>query len=287
MNHLWQHYFGLGLVEPVNDFGVQTPPPAHQQLLDWLATEFMARGWSLKAMHRLVVCSATYRQSSAARPDLQAIDPTNRLLARQRRLRVEAEIIRDVSLSAGGLLAPRLGGPSVYPYQPEGVLDGRAGKATWTISPGDDRFRRGLYTWTWRLTPHPLLPLFDAPDGSMACVRRDRSNTPVQALALLNDPTFVECARGLARRVISQAADDPARLALAFEICFSRGPAPEEAKVMLDLLREQRAQLEGAGDEARAIAGADLPAGADVVSYAAWTVVSRALLSLDEFVTRE
>ena len=123
---------------------VQTPAPVHQELLDWLATEFIARGWSVKAMHRLIVCSATYRQSSNARPELQAIDPANRLLARQRRLRVEAEIIRDLSLSAAGLLVPRLGGPGVYPYQPEGVLDGRAGKATWTTSAGDDRFRRGL-----------------------------------------------------------------------------------------------------------------------------------------------
>jgi mono/diheme cytochrome c family protein len=287
VNHLWQRYFGLGLVEPVNDFGVQTPAPLHQELLDWLATEFMARGWSSKAVHRLIVCSATYRQSSHARSDLQTIDPNNRLLARQRRLRVEAEIIRDLSLSAGGLLATRLGGPSVYPYQPEGILDDRATKAAWTVSPGDDRFRRGLYTWTWRLTPHPMLSLFDAPDASMACARRDRSNTPVQALTLLNDPTFVACARGLARRVIAEAGDDPARLDRAFQICLNRSPAADEAEVLLALLREQLAELKSEGDAASQIAGPDLPGGAEVSQYAAWTVVCRALSSLDEFVTRE
>lgn len=292
VNHLWQRYFGLGLVEPVNDFGVQTPAPVHQELLDWLATEFIARGWSVKAMHRLIVCSATYRQSSNARPELQAIDPANRLLARQRRLRVEAEIIRDLSLSAAGLLVPRLGGPGVYPYQPEGVLDGRAGKATWTTSAGDDRFRRGLYTWTWRLTPHPMLPLFDAPDATMACTRRDRSNTPVQALTLLNDPTFVECARALALRAIEASTaeseiGDRARLARAFAICLSREPADAEADELLRLLAEQRAELASGGEDARKIVGGEGPADERVVNHAAWTVVCRAILSLDEFVTRE
>ncbi len=291
VNHIWQRYFGLGLVEPVNDFGVQTPAPVQQELLDWLATEFIASRWSVKAMHRLIVCSATYRQSANARPQLQAIDPANRLLARQRRLRVEAEIIRDLSLSAGGLLAPRLGGPGVYPYQPEGVLDGRAGKATWTTSAGDDRFRRGLYTWTWRLTPHPMLPLFDAPDATMACTRRDRSNTPVQALTLLNDPTFVECARALALRAIEASTvetetGDRARLARAFAICLSRQPADAEADELLRLLAEQRAEL-ASGEDARKIVGGEGPADIGTVNHAAWTVVCRAILSLDEFVTRE
>ncbi|MEX0679181.1 MAG: DUF1549 and DUF1553 domain-containing protein [Pirellulales bacterium] len=287
VNRIWQRYFGSGLVETENDFGVQTPAPEHQDLLDWLACEFVARGWSLKAVHRLILCSATYRQSSHARPDLQAIDPTNRLLARQRRLRVEAEIIRDLALAAGGLLSLKIGGPSVFPYEPEGVLDGRATKATWTTSPGADRYRRGLYTWTWRLTPHPMLALFDAPDASMACTRRDRSNTPIQALTLLNDPTFVECARRLARRVLAQEAGDHRdRLARTYQICFSRDPRPDEADVLLRLLEVEISELRADADGARQIAG-ELPPEADAAELAAWTVVCRAILSLDEFVTRE
>jgi mono/diheme cytochrome c family protein len=288
VNRFWQRYFGQGLVEPANDFGVQTPAPVHQALLDFLATEFMACHWSTKAVHRLMVCSATYRQRSTARPDLQTLDPSDRLLARQRRLRVEAEIIRDLSLAAGGLLSTRLGGQSVFPYQPEGVLDDRATKATWTTSPGEDQFRRGLYTWTWRLTPHPMLSLFDAPDGSMACTRRDRSNTPVQALTLLNDPTFLECAQHLARRAIAQGAvDDRQRLDYVYQVCLSRAVQADEVETLLPLLHAQLSELQDHDDLARKIAGADLPVGAELVQHAAWTVVCRAILSLDEFVTRE
>jgi mono/diheme cytochrome c family protein len=287
VNRIWQRYFGRALVEPANNFGVQTPPPLHQQLLDWLACEFVERGWSTKAMHRLIVCSATYRQSSRTPAALQAVDPTNELLARQRRLRVEAEIVRDLALVAGGLLSTRLGGESVFPYQPEGVLDGRATKATWTMSAGGDRYRRGLYTWTWRLTPHPMLALFDAPDASMACTRRDRSNTPIQALTMLNDPTFVECAQHLAARVVDRdGQDDRQRLTLAYQVCFSRDPRPDEADLLLGLLADETTELRTDADAARKIAG-ELPPGADVARRAAWTVVCRTLLSLDEFVTRE
>lgn len=286
VNRIWQRYFGEGLVETANNFGVQTPEPVHRNLLDWLACEFVARGWSMKAVHRLIVCSATYRQSSHARPELEAVDPAGALVGRQRRLRVEAEIVRDAALVAAGLLSTKIGGESVFPYQPEGVLDGRATKATWTISPGDDRYRRGLYTWTWRLTPHPMLTLFDAPDASMACTRRDRSNTPIQALTLLNDPTFVECAQHLAGRVTAEASADPQRLDRAYRVALSREARPDEAEILLGLLNEQLAELRANVDEARQIAG-QVPEGADVVERAAWTVVCRAILSLDEFVTRE
>ncbi len=288
VNRIWQQYFGQGLVETANDFGVQTPAPMYQDLLDYLATQFVDVSWSVKAMHRLIVCSATYRQSSRARPELEAADPQNRLLARQRRLRVEAETVRDLSLAVGGLLSSKVGGPGVFPYQPEGVLDDRATKAVWTISPGEDRYRRGLYTWTWRLTPHPMLSLFDAPDASMACTRRDRSNTPVQALTLLNDPAFVECARGMARRVLeSSFVDDRERAAFAVRLCMSREPRADETDVLTRLVDAQRVELAAGGDEARKIAGADAPAGANLESFAAWTVVCRAILSLDEFLTRE
>jgi hypothetical protein len=287
VNRIWQHYFGRGIVETPDNFGVQTLAPLHLELLDWLATQFVARSWSVKAIHRLILCSATYRQSSRLRPELERVDPTNRLLAHQRRLRVEAEIIRDLSLDAGGLLSAKLGGPSVYPPQPPGALDGRAIPATWTTSPGQDRYRRGLYTWVWRLTPYPTLRLFDAPDAATACIRRERSNTPVQALTLLNDPTFVECARGLARRVTNKRSSDDESLNCAFQICLSRPMRPPEAKLLRTLLNEQLVELAADGNAARKIAGGNMPAGSDAVRQAAWTVVCRALLSLDEFMTRE
>ncbi len=287
VNRIWQHYFGQGIVETPDNFGVKTPAPVHQPLLDWLATEFAARSWSVKAMHRMIVCSATYRQSSRRRPELETVDPTNRLLARQRRLRVEAEVIRDLALDAGGLLSEKVGGPSVFPPQAAGVLDGRAVPATWTTSPGNDRHRRGMYTWVWRLTPYPTLRLFDAPDAATACTRRERSNTPVQALTLLNDPTFVECARGLAGKVIGANQSDDARLDWAFRTCLSRTPNPSEAHVLLRLLDEQSHELAADQDAARKIAGGELSHGSNLGQRAAWTVVCRALLSLDEFMTRE
>ena len=251
VNQLWQHYFGLGLVEPVNDFGVQTPAPLHQELLDWLATEFVERGWSVKAIHRLIVCSATYRQSSHAPANWTRSIPRIASWLVSDGCALRQKSFATSRFSAAGMLTPRVGGPSVFPYQPPGVLDDRATKATWNISPGDDRYRRGLYTWTWRLTPHPMLTLFDAPDASMACTRRDRSNTPVQALTLLNDPAFVECARGLARRVVNFSKDDAARLTRAYEICLSRAPAADEAEVLLALLREQLAELHADEKSAR------------------------------------
>jgi hypothetical protein len=287
VNRIWQHDFGRGIVETLDNFGVQTPGPVHQALLDWLATEFMARSWSVKALHRMIVCSATYRQSSRVRPDLERIDPANRFCARQRRLRVEAEIIRDIALQSGGLLSTKLRGPSVFPEQPAGVLDGRAVPATWDVSPGPDRYRRSLYTWIWRLTPYPMLRLFDAPDASAACTRRDRSDTPVQALTLLNDPTFLHSAQGLARHVVRQATGDKARLARAFRICLSRLPSKAEAEVLLRLQRVETAELSADRRIARKIAGDNVPPGTDVAQTAAWTVVARAILSLDEFITRE
>ncbi len=287
VNRIWQQYFGRGIVETADNFGVQTPPPLQRDLLDWLANEFVARSWSVKALHRMIVCSATYRQSARARPQVDSGDPTNLLLSHQRRLRVEAEVIRDLALDAGGLLSEKLEGPAVYPRQPPGVLDGRAVPATWTTSPGADRYRRGLYTWVWRLTPYPMLRLFDAPDGASACTRRDRSNTPVQALALLNDPTFFECAQGLARRAIRGGRSDEERLNYAFRICLSRPTRPPEAKMLLGLLNEQSIALATDTSAARKIAGGSVEAGSDAVQQAAWTVVCRVLLSLDEFMTRE
>lgn len=287
INRIWQQYFGRGIVETVDNFGVQTPPPLHRDLLDWLATEFVARSWSVKAMHRMILCSATYRQSSRTRPESDAIDPTNRLLSHQRRLRVEAEVMRDLSLDAGGLLSEKQCGPAVYPPQPPGVLDGRAVPATWTTSPGQDRYRRGLYTWVWRLTPYPTLRLFDAPDAASACTRRERSNTPAQALTLLNDPTFFECAQGLARRAIRSGRTDEERLDYAFRTCLSRPARPVETRLLLGFFKAQFSELASDQSAARKIAGESVAGESGLVQRAAWTVVCRTLLSLDEFMTRE
>src|SRR5438876_679388 len=211
VNRVWQQYFGKGIVETENDFGTQGSPPSHPELLDWLASELLepaadhaANRWSLKHLHRLIVTSAVYRQSSQARPDLRDIDPNNRLLARQSRLRLDAEIVRDACLASAGLLSSKMGGPSVNPPQPDGVMTLGQSKHPWKPSAGEDRYRRGIYTQFYRATPHPALNVFDAPDAFSACTRRLRSNTPLQALTLLNDRQFYELAQALAARVLRE-----------------------------------------------------------------------------------
>ena len=227
VNRVWQQYFGHGLVQTENDFGTQGSLPTHPELLDWLATELVAQKWSLKRLHRLIVTSATYRQASRIRPELASIDPNNKLLARQSRLRLDAEIVRDVGLSASGLLDTRVGGPSVFPPQPNGVMTLGQGKREWNPSSGKDRYRRGMYTFLWRATPHPALTVFDAPDAFSTCTRRLRSNTPLQALTLLNGEAYVEMAEALARRILNEApASDPARIELGFRLCLTRPPTP-------------------------------------------------------------
>jgi hypothetical protein len=276
VNRVWQHDFGTGLVATEDNFGLSGEPPSHPELLDWLASEFVAGGWSLKALHRRIVGSSVYRQSSRVRPELADIDPANRLLARQRRLRLEAEAIRDGALAVSGLLARKLGGPSVFPYQPQGILVGRATKADWVVSPGADRYRRGLYTHFWRLTPYPLLRLFDAPDSTSACTRRIRTNTPLQALSLLNDPTFAECASALADRLLAESpGNDRDRIRHAFCLCLGREPTREE-------LRKVEGYLGQADDPADSTG----PTNAPGRPYR-WLGLARALLNLDEFISRE
>ncbi len=274
VNRVWQQYFGRGLVETENDFGSQGTPPSHPELLDWLATELVARGWSQKALHRLIVTSATYRQSSRHRADLELADPVNRLLARQSRLRLDAELVRDASLAASGLLVPTLGGPPVFPPQPDGVMSLGQVKREWKPSTGPDRHRRGLYTHFWRATPHPALAVFDAADGFSACTRRLRSNTPLQALTLLNDQQFFEFAGGLADRVRREApaADLQARIEFAFRCCLARSPTAFETERLAALHRQQFAAAEGTDDER---------------DRAAWLAIARVLLNLDETITRE
>ncbi len=239
VNRVWQQYFGRGIVETENDFGMQGTQPSHAELLDWLATEFIAKKWSLKELHRVIVTSATYRQSSSQRGDLREKDPNNYLLARQSRLRLDAEVVRDVCLSASGLLSQKLGGPPVYPPIPDGVMGQGQVKRVWTVSKGEDRYRRGLYTFVYRASPPPSLSVFDAPEGLSTCTRRIRSNTPLQALTLMNDGSFFEFATAL-EKIIKKDG-----LEAAFGRCTSRAPKADELAILkkLDSLNAARALL--------------------------------------------
>lgn len=238
-NRVWQAYFGRGLVETENDFGSQGTSPSHPELLDWLAVELVERGWSLKSLHRTIVLTRAYRRDSANRADLIEKDPDNRLLARQTRLRLDAELVRDSALLASGLLTHKVGGPPVYPPIPEGVMSLGQVKRAWNTSQGPDRTRRGLYTFTYRVTPPPAFAVFDAPDGLSTCTRRNRSNTPLQALTLLNDPAYFEAAQALAKVIEKEG------LATAFRRCTSRAPEAAELAVLtpLDRLSAARALL--------------------------------------------
>jgi mono/diheme cytochrome c family protein len=289
VNRIWQELFGTGLVRTSEDFGTQGETPSHPQLLDWLASEFMDRGWSMKQMVRLLVTSATYRQSSNTRKELEARDPENRLLARQSRLRLPAELVRDAALASAGLLNPEIGGKSVRPAQPAGVAElGYANSVKWMESTGMDRYRRGLYIHYQRTTPYPLLSNFDAPDSNTTCSRRRRSNTPLQALNLLNDPVFFEAAEALAVRVLNEApaGDLPQRLDYAFELCLGRAPKSSERDRLASYFEAEKAAYRA---DAKA-ADAMLPAVLEHVPSeegAAWVAVARVLLNLDEFITRE
>ncbi len=294
VNRVWQQYFGQGLVTTPEDFGVRSEAPSHPELLDWLAGEFVQSGWSLKGLHRVIVSSATYRQSSRVTPALLEKDAYNRLLARSPRLRVEAETIQDIALRASGLLSPKIGGPSVFPLLPEGVMSLSYGPIPWNISEGDDRYRRAMYTFWKRSVPYPALVTFDAPTAEQSCVRRMRSNTPLQALVTLNEPTFNQAARWLGYRALSEGGkNDDARLAFAFRVCTARQPDAKELKALRSLLTDARAEFAASAKDAATVAFADpknpvpLPAGANTVDLAAWSAVSRALLNLDETITKE
>ena len=239
VNRVWQQYFGRGIVETENDFGLQGSAPSHPELLDWLAVEFMDRGWSLKELHRLIITSHVYRQSSNDRLDIREKDRTNELLARQRRLRLDAEIVRDVSLASCGLLSSKIGGPPVFPPIPQGVMGLGQSNRAWNVSEGEDRYRRGLYTFVYRATPPPSLNVFDAPDGYSTCTRRVRSNTPLQALALMNDAAFFEFAQAMDKLIQKEG------LETAFRRCTSRTPSENELAVLqqLDTLSAARVLL--------------------------------------------
>ena len=289
VNHWWQHLFGRGLVATVEDFGVRGEQPSHPELLDWLADELLAQKWSRKELLRRIVTSATYRQSSRARPDLVERDPRNIWLARQSRFRLEAEVVRDLYLAASGLLNEQVGGPSIRPPLPAGVAElGYAGSIKWPETAGADKYRRGLYIFYQRTVPYPMLSTFDAPDSNVACVQRERSNTPLQALTLLNDPVFVECAQGLGRRMMTAVPDSAAgRIRYAFQVCLARLPAAEE-QARLEQLHEELLSLARANPEAAMkLAGPLTSMSVDASETAAAIAVARVLLNLDEFVVRE
>jgi hypothetical protein len=295
-----QAYFGQGLVTTPEDFGTRVENPSHPELLDWLACEFMdpqnatsqpAQPWSLKNLHRLIVNSATYRQASRVTPELYARDQYNRLLARGPRLRVEAEIVQDMALSLSGLLNPKIGGPSIYPPIPASVGDTVYGGFSWPETKGEDRYRRAMYTFAKRSLPFPSLTAFDAPSGETACPRRIRSNTPLQALTTLNERTFVEAAQAMARRIMNEGgADEKARAIFAFQLCTARKPTAPELNKLLEFWQEEYKYFEDRTLAAATVAVSDLakiPADYNMHKLAAWALVARGLLNLDETVTRE
>jgi hypothetical protein len=285
VNHIWSKLFGIGLVSTPDDFGATGEPPSHPELLDWLAFEFMRQGWSRKQLIKLIVTSATYKQSSLHRDDIVIIDPLNRLLSRQNRLRLDAEILRDSALAVSGLLKPTLGGPSFRPPLPEDVFDvGRS--SNWKASPGDEIYRRSLYIITLRSVLYPTLTTFDAPDAADACVRRERSNTPLQALTMMNDSVFVEAAQSLALRALRESNN---RLGNLFRLVLNREPRAEEFSRLRAFHAEQKARVLNGDAEALKALGTHERAvpPSEAVEAATLVAVARVLMNLDEFINRQ
>jgi hypothetical protein len=296
VNRYWQSYFGVGLVKTQEDFGVQGEPPVNPELLDWLATEFIRTGWNVKGMQRLIVTSATYRQSSKTTEALREKDPENRLLARGPRVRLQAELIRDTALAASGLLNDAIGGPSVMPYQPKGIWeelafgDGFSGQS-YEQSHGADLYRRGMYTLWKRTAPPASFATFDAPDREKCTARRAQTNTPLQALALLNDPTYVEASRALAQRALLEGGKDAnARIAYAFRLATARKPGKQEMKVLRALLDgrlEAYRQDRAAALKLLAVGESPRNPRLDVSELAAYTTVTSVIFNLDETITKD
>jgi uncharacterized protein DUF1553/uncharacterized protein DUF1549/concanavalin A-like lectin/glucanase superfamily protein/cytochrome c len=290
VNRFWQMYFGLGIVKTAEDFGSQGEPPSNPELLDWLATEFERTGWDIRAMQRLIVTSATYRQASTITPELRERDPENRLLARGPRFRLPAEMIRDGALEVSGLLRERVGGPSVHPNQPGGLWEAIAygdgfSSQTYVPSTGDDLYRRSMYSFWKRTSPPPALTIFDAPDREKCTARRLLTNTPLQALALMNDPTYIEAARALAARAIAEEKTADGRIKYAFRLAVAREPKAEEIRVLRELEQKEIRQYRTDPEAAKKLAKAD--GKTDPVEMAAWTTVASSILNLDEMITKQ
>jgi hypothetical protein len=293
VNHLWSKLFGYGLVRTPDDFGTSGEAPSHPELLDWLATDFMRHGWSRKQLIKRIVMSETYCRTSfptrsSSPNELENsfyVDPLNRLLSRQNRLRLDAEVLRDSALAVSGLLKPTIGGPSFRPPLPEDVFDvGRS--SNWQASPGDEIYRRSLYIITLRSVLYPTLTTFDAPDAADACVRRERSNTPLQALTMMNEGVFVEAAQSLALRAMREG---PNPLEKLFRIVLNRKPRPEELSRLQTFHAEQKARVQSGGQEALQVLGAHQKAvpSAQAIEGATLVAVARVLMNLDEFINRE
>ncbi len=291
VNRLWEGVMGKGLVETSEDFGPQGDAPTHPELLDWLATELVRNQWSIKQTLREIVTSSTYRQSSRVTPELLAKDPYNKLYARAPRFRVDAETIRDVALATSGLLTPTIGGPSVFPPQPDGTWTQIYSGAQWMTATGADRYRRGLYTFWRRTSPYPSFVTFDSPSREISCARRPKTNTPLQALTTLNDPAFVEAAAALARRMMNDGGTTPAaRAAYGMRLCVTREPTAAEVSRLVALYEQQVAAYSQDAGSAKDMAGFGV-AGAggeyDPAEVSAWTVVANVMLNLDETITRQ
>lgn len=274
VNRIWMRLFGRGLVETEDDFGTQGTLPTHPELLDWLADQFRRNGWSTKKLLKLIMSSATYRQSANARPQLSHVDSGNRLLARQNRIRVDAEIVRDLALSVSGRLSPVIGGEGVFPPQEEGIYAFTQRKKSWKTSTGEDRFRRGMYTWFYRSAPYPMLETFDVPKFNATCTQRDRSNTPLQSLTIANSEAMFELAQEFGQRIQSRIQSesqastlDDDRLIFAFRLCISRHPEKNELAILRRYLQQSRMRF--------------------LEEDKVWTAVARLLMNLDEFITRE
>jgi len=290
VNRFWEQFFGRGIVETAEDFGAQGQRPSHPELLDWLATEFVRMGWRIKALHRLVVASAAYRQAATATPTTLERDPYNRLLARGPRFRLEAEMVRDVALAAGGLLSRKVGGPSVFPPQPEGIWRIPYSSEKWVTSTGEDRYRRSLYTFLRRSSPYPTFMTFDATSREYCTARRLRTNTPLQALNTLNDEAFFEAARHLARRMLNEAPADPAtRAAHGFRLCTGRPPKPAElSRLTASYAQQLRHFRRSPAAAEQVIKGVTPPEeSGGPAEMAAWTMVANVLLNLDETLNKE
>jgi hypothetical protein len=283
VNRYWQMYFGVGLVKTVEDFGSQGEWPSNPDLLDWLATEFMRSGWDVKAMQKTIVMSATYRQSSKVAPELLQKDPENRLLARGPRGRLAAEEVRDQALAISGLLVEKVGGPSVKPYQPPGLWKELSGGEDYHPDTGEGLHRRSLYTFWKRTAPPPMMMNFDAAGRETCVVRELRTNTPLQALNLMNDVTFLEAARGLAGRMLREGGTTPdARLAWGFELATARPPKPRESEILRSSLQYYKDAFQGDPE-----AAAKYAAAGGGPEFAAYTTVASMILNLDAVVSKE
>jgi hypothetical protein len=291
VNRLWKQFFGAGICRTLDDFGSQGQWPEQPELLDWLACEFMDSGWDVKHIVRAIVTSRTYRQSSAVSPELREADPENRLLARQSRYRLAAELVRDNALAISGLLVDKIGGPSVKPYQPPGYWENlNFPRRTYHADTGESQYRRGLYTWWQRSFLHPSLLAFDAPSREECCAERGRSNLPQQALVLMNDPTYVEAAQAFAARILDQGGSTTeSRLRWAWRQTLCRVPTDQEQAIAGRLLKKHQAEFSADSESARAFLKFADPETLDthpVEELAAWTSVARVLLNLHETITR-